>query len=436
MTTTLPAGFVIDTVGSPNRVRVQWPNTPVTPNTSTLGNIDFEAGDSSWYKGAGWVISTGGLTDSGTWSAKYTGVGQATLLHNTFAPVTPGTSITASCRVSKGNNREDYAGGAVLLQWFDTNYQLLSFNVGNVINTGTSAFQTSSVTATAPANAAFVKIGGSGTRDVKGRATDAVTIDSFVWSHTFTLGGTGEGTTEFTSPATFSFRVRDANGCTAVATRTINRLSTTDITYRISETPGAVTAFNMPLPVGTQAGDTIIMQAICPFVSPPGGSGYWAPTSGTYYYDFKGFSTSNHSSVVLVATAGHVSSGVPLTVADNGGNAARAGKFIAYRIPAGFVKSPLEVLFGGGQIFNAPADVGFSWPETQKVVFCYFGNENGNSVASYPLPLGQVSITHAGNTLACCIGFYSGGSPFVAANWGRNPAGSFAQTQAGIIRGI
>lgn len=194
--------------------------------TSTLPNLGFEAGDANWLKGAGWAITNAAPVDSGTWSAKYTGLGQSNIVHETMAPVTAGTSITASCRVSKGNNRQDFAGGAVLLQWFDANTRLLGFNVGNVINTGTAAFQTSTVTATAPAGAAFVRLGASGSRDVKGRATDVVAVDAFAWNHTFALGGSGGsggGATPVTGPVSLTFRVTDALGCSAVATRTINQ---------------------------------------------------------------------------------------------------------------------------------------------------------------------------------------------------------------------
>lgn len=206
------------------------PTAPFTysggPATSTLANLGFESGDADWLKGAGWSITNAAPTDVGTWSAKYNGLGQSNIAHQTLAPVSPGTSITASCRVSKGTNRDDFAGGAVLLQWFDSTLGTLGFNVGNVVNTGTSAFQTSTVTATAPAGAAYVRLAASGTRDVKGRATDAVVVDAFSWNHTFALGGAGgsgnsSNLTPITGPITFSFRVRDSQGCAVVATRTI-----------------------------------------------------------------------------------------------------------------------------------------------------------------------------------------------------------------------
>lgn len=226
MPVTLPAGFTIDTQLSPDRVRVQWPAT-ATPGTSTLPNLGFESGDTSYIKGDGWAISAGGLVEAGTQSAKFTGIGQSNIVHETLAPVTAGTTITASARISKGNNRQDFAGGAVVLQWFDNTLASLGFNVGNVVNTGTSAFQSSSVTANAPTGAAYVRLAASATRDVKGRATDAVTVDTLAWNHTFTLGGTGGGSTAPTGPQTFTFRVRDANGCEAVATRTIGGIVTT-----------------------------------------------------------------------------------------------------------------------------------------------------------------------------------------------------------------
>lgn len=228
----LPSGFTIDTVTTPDRVRVQWPGIPSGGGggTSTLANLDLESGDANWLKGAGWSITNAAPTDGGTWSAKYIGLGQANIAHETLAPVTPGTSITASCRVSKGNNRADFAGGAVVLQWFTASLAPAGFAVGNVVNTGTSAFQTSTVTATAPAGAAYVRLAASGTRDTKGRASDAVTVDTFVWNHTFALGGSGGsggGATPVTGPVTFSFRVTDSQGCTTVATRTIESINST-----------------------------------------------------------------------------------------------------------------------------------------------------------------------------------------------------------------
>ena len=185
--------------------------------TSTLPNLDFESGDSNWTKGNRWAIDTTGLKDGGTWSAKYDGPGQSTLQHVQAVPVTPGTTITASCRISKGNNREDFAGGAVVLQWLDSTYTPISFNVGNVVNTGSSAFQTSTVTATAPAGSAFVRLAASGTRDTRGRARDKVYADNFTWNHSYSIPE---------PPGTdydVVIRVRDGRGCQSTLSQTIKQ---------------------------------------------------------------------------------------------------------------------------------------------------------------------------------------------------------------------
>ena len=281
MTTQLPSGFSIDTIASPNRVRVQWPET-ATSGTSTLPNLGFESGDASYIKGDGWAISTGGLVESGTFSAKFTGIGQSTIAHVTAAPVTPGTSITASARVSKGSNRQDFAGGAVVLQWFDNTLASLGFNVGNVVNTGSSAFQTSVVTASAPTGAAYVRLAASATRDVKGRATDAVTIDTLSWNHTFTLGGTGSGgSTAPTGPITFTSRTRNVNGCEAVATRTIEQQEGSGQDYysllRFNGTNGSSTFTDETGITQTLLGSPTISTAQSRF---GGASGSFAPGSG------------------------------------------------------------------------------------------------------------------------------------------------------------
>ena len=204
------------------------PTAPFTysggPAASTLANLNFEAGDVNWLKGAGWEISTGGLVDTGSWSAKYSGIGQSSVFHEQAVPVTPGTTITATARVSKGNTRNDFAGGGISMLWLDESLEVVGIaNGGTLVNSGGPEFQTSSITGTAPAGAAYVRLFFDATRDVKGRASDKVYVDNIAWNHTFALGGTGGGSTAPTGPKTFTFRVRDANGCTAVATRTISQ---------------------------------------------------------------------------------------------------------------------------------------------------------------------------------------------------------------------
>lgn len=437
----LPAGFTIDTVTSPDRVRVQWPEIPSGGGgggTSTLANLDLESGDANWFKGYGWAITNVAPVDVGSWSAKYSGLGQSSLVHETLAPVTAGTSITASCRVSKGGNRQDFAGGAVLLEWLDANTRPLGFNVGNVVNTGSSAFQTSSVTATAPAGAAFVRLGASGTRDVKGRASDVVTVDTFVWNHTFALGGSGGsggGATPVTGPVAFSFRVTDSQGCTTVATRTINGISGGEFTYRVSEASSSVSSFNVPLPVEAVAGDAILLLSITPTAG-PGVYGYWNPTGGISLSAGQGqLSVGTVQHCVFVATASHIVSGVPCEVASNMGSPSRTGKFLAVRIPSAYVKTPIQFADGGANLFNGPFSVSFGWPAPSIGIGTFF-NESGTTNTSYPLPFANSSITFNGIYYAVCLDVYAGSSPFTVSTWNVSPPGGFTLTQPSILRSL
>jgi hypothetical protein len=435
--------FIKGTCLYPNGTTFTPPTTQAIPSviaggTSSLTNLGFESGDVNWLKGAGWTITTASPLDTGTWSAKYSGIGQSNIAHETMAPVSPGTTITASCRISKGNNRDDFAGGAVVLQWFDKDFAPVGFAVGNVVNVGTAAFQTSTVTGTAPEGAAFVRLAASGTRDVKGRATDVVTVDSFTWNHTFTLGGSGGSggsASPISGPITFSFRVRDAKGCEAVATRTIGSLTSGNFTYLVSETPGSVSSFNVPLPPETTVGEAIVLLSITPVAS-PGISGYWNPTGGIALSAGQGqLSVGTVQHCVFVATASHIASGVPCEVASNMGSPSRTGKFLAVRIPSAYVKTPLEFADGGANLFNGPFQVYFGWAGPSIAIGTFF-NENGTTNTSYPLPLVNTSISFNGINYAVCMGFYTGSSPLTVGSWNVSPPGGFTLTQPSILRGI
>lgn len=217
-TPTLPAGWTLSVNQATGVVTLAW---PASAPSGALANLGFESGsDTNWLLGNGWVIDSAALVETGTQSAKYNGPGQSSLRHAQAVPVTPGTTITASARISKGTNRQDYAGGAVVLEWLTAAGAPLSFAVGNVVNTGTSAFQTSTVTATAPAGAGLVRLAVSGTRDIKGRATDRVYVDNASWNHSYAIGGGAA------SAYAVTIRVRDGRGCTAQTTQTIGSAGT------------------------------------------------------------------------------------------------------------------------------------------------------------------------------------------------------------------
>jgi hypothetical protein len=214
-TPALPDGWSLAVNQATGVVTLAWP--AATPS-GALPNLNFEAGnDGNWLLGNRWTIDTTALVDTGTQSAKYDGPGQSSLTHAQAVPVTPGTSITASARISKGTTREDFSGGAVVLQWLDAAGMPISFSVGNVVNTGSSAFQTSTVTAAAPAGAALVRLAVSGSRDPKGRSGDKVYADNVSWNHSYAVGGGGS-----TNYAVV-IRVRDGRGCQATLSQTVNQ---------------------------------------------------------------------------------------------------------------------------------------------------------------------------------------------------------------------
>lgn len=223
-TPALPAGWSLAVNQGTGVVTLAWPAAaPVS--APPLPNLDFEAGAANWLLGNAWIIDGAGLQDGGTQAGRYRGAGQSSLRHAQAVPVTPGTTITASARISKGTTRADFAGGAVVLEWLTAAGAPLDFSVGNVVNTGTAAFQTSTVTATAPAGAGLVRLAVSATRDIKGRASDSVYVDNVTWNHTYTLPG---------APVTdyaVVIRVRDGRGCQATLSQTIGQSTGTWIVF-------------------------------------------------------------------------------------------------------------------------------------------------------------------------------------------------------------
>jgi hypothetical protein len=212
-TPALPAGWSLAVNQATGVVTLAWPaGTPA----GALPNLGFEAGDDgSWRRGNRWVIDSSPLVETGTQSAKYDGGGQSSMTHSQAVPVTPGTTITATARFSKGTTREDFAGGGISLFWLDANGNFISASRGNVVNTGSAAFQNSTVTGTAPAGAALVTMELSATRDLKGRARDKVYVDNVSWDHSYAIGG-GQATNY-----AVVIRVRDGRGCQATLSQTI-----------------------------------------------------------------------------------------------------------------------------------------------------------------------------------------------------------------------
>lgn len=162
--------------------RVSTPPVSATP----IANADFESGDTLWTKDAGWTIGTGAnfRTFNGAYSARWFQTGSGRIVSQTHAPVTPGQVVIANCRVRRGEITHNQAGARVELEWLDSGQAFISRSQGNMIQVGRNIYELSTVTGTAPANAAFVRIGAFAFRD-PGHSGNSVWVDTFTWSYAF-----------------------------------------------------------------------------------------------------------------------------------------------------------------------------------------------------------------------------------------------------------
>lgn len=167
------------TLYSPGAVVKRNSATAVVSEPPT--NAGFESGDTGWTKEGPWAISNGySNVFEGTWAARATAVvGDFRIINDTAVPVVPGMSITASCMVRRANNG---VRGTVQLEWFDSGMTSLSVSNGNTVDSGEDKWKQSTVTATAPAGAAFVKISALGHL---GNTSTNLHVDAFQWNYAY-----------------------------------------------------------------------------------------------------------------------------------------------------------------------------------------------------------------------------------------------------------
>ena len=143
-------------------------------------NADFEAGDTGWTKGTGWGIDTYDHKFTGTHSARCSGtVGDFRIYDSTNWPVVPGLSITASLQVRRADHG---VRGKVQLEWLTAALASIRIDDGNEVNSGTDKWKPSSVTATAPADAAYVRMGAEAHI---GNTSTNLHIDACQWNYAY-----------------------------------------------------------------------------------------------------------------------------------------------------------------------------------------------------------------------------------------------------------
>jgi hypothetical protein len=146
-------------------------------------NASFESGDTGWTKETCWTIVEPDNRFDGTWAARARRSGNPQgnyrIYNSTAVAVIPGMSIVASCKIRRASGG---VSGKVQLEWLDASMVSVSIVSGNVVDSGTEKWKDSSVTATAPATAAYVRIGASAylyANDVN------LHVDAFKWNYAY-----------------------------------------------------------------------------------------------------------------------------------------------------------------------------------------------------------------------------------------------------------
>lgn len=152
--------------------------------TTVIANPSFEDGDTGWDKGPNVAMvntSSGARPRTGSWQAES---GSNTSNYDTYiwnqnkAPVLPGQTIVATCWGS-GAGRDGNAM-AVQLQWQDASGNQISVSKGNESPwSSPGGWYKSTVTASAPANAAYVRIGAF----LRTRENGGSYVDDFSWNY-------------------------------------------------------------------------------------------------------------------------------------------------------------------------------------------------------------------------------------------------------------
>jgi len=149
-------------------------------------NDSFSEGDTGWDEPAGWTIHSTAAAPNSPWVASYNGLTPQTLTNQDRVPVTAGQNISATAQVSLYLAPDGAtAAGAVIILWYDANGNLISYSEGNVVsNDKKGAWETTSVTGTAPPGAAFAAVGISGNSNGIG----SVSARGVSWNYQYTPG--------------------------------------------------------------------------------------------------------------------------------------------------------------------------------------------------------------------------------------------------------
>lgn len=155
-------------------------NSSPAPVASPPTNADFESGDTGWTKEAPWEIGTFDNKFTGSYSARCTGVkGTFRIYDASPAVAVPGLTIAASCQVRRANSG---VKGQVQLEWLDSGMSSLRIDDGTLIDYSEDKWKESTVTGTAPAGTAYVRLGAKG---ILGNTDTNLHVDAFKWNYAY-----------------------------------------------------------------------------------------------------------------------------------------------------------------------------------------------------------------------------------------------------------
>jgi hypothetical protein len=136
------------------------PASAPAPQPDPLDNGGFEDGNTGWALDTGFSIGEfgNGTHFQGTWSLQWDLTGEGHAINTEATEVVPGQIINGSCQVQQGASSSGQAGARVEILWYDASDEFLSSTLGNMVNsTSNQNWKQSSVSATAPAGAAFAR---------------------------------------------------------------------------------------------------------------------------------------------------------------------------------------------------------------------------------------------------------------------------------------
>lgn len=147
--------------------------------SAAITNPGFESLAVDWTLGAGMSVGTSTVF-AGTRSLACTGTGGLTTCVHDEVSVNPGQSITATCMYQQGAASSGRNVGRVFLRWYNASMvQIGADSDGSAVSSSSGGYKQSTVTAIAPATAAFVSIGGKVVRD----ASQSSYFDNFAWNY-------------------------------------------------------------------------------------------------------------------------------------------------------------------------------------------------------------------------------------------------------------